>query len=94
MAGLVFELHDLDAVPLRQAEEIVGVTYDGQELRLAIRYSRSAAALPVLIAKTASLLESAFLTLICLALIPFLALVVGLESYFFPTATYRCSGRS
>jgi hypothetical protein len=83
VAGLVFELHDLDAVPLRQAEDTVQVTYNGQKLRLAIRYSRSATARPVLLAKMASMLESAFLALICLALIPALAFVVSLESYFF-----------
>jgi hypothetical protein len=83
VAGLVFEAHDLDAVPLRQAEDTVHVTYAGQKLRLAIRYSRSASARPVLIAKTTSLLESAFLALICLAVIPFVALVIGIESYFF-----------
>lgn len=82
VAGLVFELHDLDAVPLRQAEDTVHVTYGGQTLPLAIRYSRSATARPVLIAKTTSLLESAFLGVICLALIPLIALLVSLESYF------------
>jgi hypothetical protein len=82
VAGLVFELHDLDAVPLRRAEDTVHVTYNGQKLPLAICYSRSATALPVLIAKTTSLLESAFLGLVCLALIPIIALLLSLESYF------------
>jgi hypothetical protein len=83
VVGLVFELRDLDAVPLRQAEDTVTVTYNGQELRLPIRYSRSARAVPVLLAKTAALLESAFLALLCLALIPLLAVAIGVESYFF-----------
>lgn len=83
VAGLVFDLHDLDAVPLRQAEDTVHVTYNGQKLQLAIRYSQSATARPVLIAKTTSLLESAFLGLVCLALIPIIALLLSLESYFF-----------
>jgi DnaJ-like protein len=82
VVGLVFELHDLDAVPLRQAEDHVTVTYNGQALPLAIRYSRSGAALPVIRAKLASLVESAVLVGLCLTLIPFLALTLSVEGYF------------
>jgi hypothetical protein len=82
VAGLVFELHDLDAVPLRGAEDAVTVTYNGQALPLAIRYSRSAAALPVIRAKAASLAESTVLVVLCLALVPILALALSIESYF------------
>jgi hypothetical protein len=82
VAGLVFEVHDLDAVPLRRAEDTVQVTYGGQTLPLALCYSGSATARPVLIAKTTSLLESAVLGVICLALIPLIALLLSLESYF------------
>ena len=82
VAGLVFELRDLDAVPLRQADDLVHVAYAGQVLPLRIRYSRSAAALPVIRAKLASLAEATVLVLLCLALIPFLALALSVESYF------------
>jgi hypothetical protein len=82
VAGLVFELHDLEAVPLRQADDLVHVTYAGEVLPLPIRYSGSAAAAPVIRAKLASLAESALLIALCLTLIPFLALVLGIESYF------------
>jgi hypothetical protein len=83
VVGLVFELRDLGAVPLRPAEDNVTVTYNGQALQLPIRYSRSASSVPVLLAKTAVVAESAFLALLCLALIPLLAIAIGLESYFF-----------
>jgi hypothetical protein len=82
VAGLVFELHDLDAVPLRQADDLVHVTYAGEVLPLRIRYSRGAAAAPVIRAKLASLAESTVLIALCLTLVPFLALVLGIESYF------------
>jgi len=52
VAGLVFELHDLDAVPLHQADDLVQVTYAGEALPLRIRYS--AAAAPVIRAKLVS----------------------------------------
>lgn len=83
VVGLVFELRDLDAVPLRHAEDIVTVTYNGQPLQFPIRYSRSASSLPVLFAKTGAAAEAAFLAVLCLALIPVLAVAIGLESYFF-----------
>jgi hypothetical protein len=82
VVGLTFELDDLDAVPLREPEELVHITYAGEVLPLRIRYSRSAAALPVIRAKLASLLESAVLVLLCLTLIPFLAIALSIESYF------------
>lgn len=82
VVGLVFEVHDLDAVPLRRAKDLVHVAYAGQRLPLEIRYARAAAAPPVLVAKAARLLESTVLFLLCLALIPILALGLGLESYF------------
>jgi hypothetical protein len=82
VAGLVFELHDLDAVPLRGADDLVHVTYAGEVLPLRIRYSGSAAAVPVIRAKLASLAESTLLIALCLALVPFLALTLGIESYF------------
>jgi hypothetical protein len=82
VAGLVFELHDLDAVPLRQADDLVHVAYAGEVLPLRIRYSHSAAALPVIRARLASLVESTVLVLLCLTLIPLLALALSIESYF------------
>jgi hypothetical protein len=82
VAGLVFELHDLDAVPLRQADDLVHVAYAGEVIPLRIRYSRSAAALPVIRAKLASLAESTVLVLLCLTLIPLVALALSIESYF------------
>jgi hypothetical protein len=82
VSGLLFELHDLDAVPLRQADDLVHVTYAGEVLPLRIRYSRSAAAAPVIRAKLASLAESTVLVALCLTLVPFLALALGIESYF------------
>jgi hypothetical protein len=82
VAGLVFELHDLDAVPLRQADDLVHVAYAGEVIPLRIRYSRSAAALPVIRAKLASLAESTVLVLVCLTLIPLVALALSIESYF------------
>lgn len=81
VVGLVFEAHDLDAVPLRRAEDLVRISYAGRELPLAIRYGRSAAALPVLRARAAALLESAVLALLCLLLFPVIALALALEGY-------------
>jgi hypothetical protein len=82
VVGLVFELRDLHAVPLSQADDLVHVIYAGEALPLQIRYSRSAAALPVIRAKLASLVESTVLVLLCLILIPLLALALSIESYF------------
>jgi hypothetical protein len=82
VVGLVFELHDLDAVPLRRADDLVHVAYAGEVIPLRIRYSRSAAALPVIRARLASLAESTVLVLLCLTLIPLVALALSIESYF------------
>jgi hypothetical protein len=82
VVGLVFDVHDLKTVPLRNAEDLVHVSYSGEVLPLAIRYSRGAASLPVLRAKAGPLLESALLLLLCLVLVPILALALSLESYF------------
>ncbi|MGH3426082.1 MAG: J domain-containing protein [Mycobacteriales bacterium] len=87
VVGLAFELHDLDYVPLRDPEEIVRVTYCGQVAPLALSYSRSSRALPVLRRKAAALLESAFLVLLCLTLTPLLAVALSLESYFFSSGS-------
>jgi hypothetical protein len=81
IVGLAFEARDLETVPLRDARDLVHVSYGGEVLPLSIRYSLSVSALPVLRAKAALLLESAFLVLFCLTLIPLLAVALSLESY-------------
>jgi hypothetical protein len=82
VVGLAFEVHDLASVPLSGAESPVGVSYGGEQLTLQISYSRSAASVPVLRAKAASALESTLLVLLCLTLIPLIAVVLGVEVYF------------
>jgi hypothetical protein len=83
VVGLAFEVHDLDEVPLAEAESEIRVSYGGEVLPLRISYTRSAVSVPVLRAKAARLLESTLLTLLCLTLIPFLAIGLALEAYFF-----------
>jgi DnaJ domain len=82
LVGLTFDVHDLAHVPLRHAVDEVHVSYGDIVLPLTVSYSRSHAALPVLRAKAAVMSEAALLTLLCLALIPLLAVGLALEVFF------------
>jgi hypothetical protein len=82
VVGLAFEVHDLESVPLSGAGSPVSVSYGGEQLTLQIGYSRSAASVHVLRAKAASVLESSLLVLLCLTLIPLVAVVLAVEAYF------------
>jgi hypothetical protein len=80
VAGLTFELRDLDRVP-REAEDTVRVTYAGRSLTLGIAYSGSRRAAPVRRARIAAAAESSVLVLLCAALSPVLALVLAADLY-------------
>ena len=79
VTGLTFEIDDLKQVPMRQHEEGVRIAYAGQVLPLAVTYTQGPLAVPVLLAKAAALAESTFLVLLCLALVPILAILLGAE---------------
>jgi hypothetical protein len=81
VAGLTFEVSEPQRVPLRAAEDAVRITYAGRSLPLTIGYSRSASALPLWQARLASAAEWAFLVLLCLLLVPLVALVVAADLY-------------
>jgi hypothetical protein len=80
-AGLTFELRDLHRVPLRDAEDTIRVTYAGRTLSLGIAYSNSRRAGPVRRARLAAAAESFVLVLLCLVLVPVLALVLAADLY-------------
>jgi hypothetical protein len=81
VAGLSFEVREPQRVPLRGAEETVRITYAGQALPLTIGYSRSARALPLWVARLATAAEWSFLVLLCLVLVPLVALVAAADLY-------------
>ena len=81
MAGLTFELHDLHRVPLDRAEDAVRVIYAGQSLSLAVAYSGSRSAAPLWRARLAAVAEYSLLVLLCLALVPVLALLLAVDLY-------------
>jgi hypothetical protein len=81
VAGLTFELRDLHRVPLRDAEDTIRVTYGGQTLQLGIAYANSRRAAPVRRARLAAAAESSVLVLLCLMLVPVLALVLAADLY-------------
>jgi hypothetical protein len=81
VAGLTFELRDLHRVPLRDAEDTIRVTYAGQTLPLRIAYSGSRRAMPVWRARLAAGAELSVLVLLCLVLVPMLALVLAADIY-------------
>jgi hypothetical protein len=81
VAGLTFKARDLHRVSAAQADDEVRVLYGGQVLRLAIKFSGSRFALPVLLARAGVAAESAFLVLLCLALVPVLAALLALDVF-------------
>ena len=81
VAGIRFELRDLHRVPLRDAEDTVRITYAGQTLPLKIAYSGSRSAAPLRRARLATAAEYSILVLLCLALVPVLALLLAVDLY-------------
>jgi DnaJ domain len=81
VAGLTFEIRDLHRVPAAQPGDEVRVSCGGQVLRLAITFTGSRFALPVLLARASVAAESAFLFLLCLALVPLLAALLALDVF-------------
>jgi DnaJ-like protein len=81
IAGLNFEVHDLRRIPLRDARDTVRITYAGQALSLGIAYSGSRHALPLWRARLAAVAEYSLLVLLCLTLLPVLALLVAADLY-------------
>jgi hypothetical protein len=81
VTGVTFEIRDLKHVPMRQAEDEVRISYGGQVLPLAVRYSGSQFAFPVWLARVGAVAESTFLVLLCLAIVPIIAVLLGLDVY-------------
>jgi hypothetical protein len=81
VAGLSFELRETHRVPFRDAEDTVRVTYAGKTLPLAIGYSRSASSVELWRARTAVAAEWSLLVLICLVLVPVVALIAAADLY-------------
>ena len=81
VAGIRFELRDLHRVPLREAEDTVRITYAGQTLPPKIAYSGSRSAAALRRARLATAAEYSVLVLLCLALVPVLALLIAVDLY-------------
>ena len=65
-------------MPFEQAEDRVRVSYAGRTLTLRLGYSRSRFALPVWLAWIGAAAESTLLVLLCLSLVPILAVLLAL----------------
>ena len=81
VSGLRFELHDLHRVPLGDAQDGVRISYAGQTLSLGIRYSGSRVALPLWRARIGVVAEVAILLLLCLTLVPVMAILLAADLY-------------
>ena len=79
--GLSFEITELKSMPMRQNRDDVRISYAGQVLPLAVTYARGALTPPVLLARAAALAESTLLVLLCLAIVPALAVLLGVEMF-------------
>jgi hypothetical protein len=81
VAGIRFELRDPHRVPLREPADRVRVAYAGQSVALAIAYSRSPYAVPLWRARIGAAVEYSVLVLLCVLLVPMLALLVAADLY-------------
>jgi hypothetical protein len=81
VAGIRFELCDPHRVPLREPADSVRVTYAGRSVALAIGYSRSPYAVPLWRARIGAAVEYSVLALLCVLLVPVLALLVAADLY-------------
>ena len=81
VVGLAFEIHDLTRVRDATSEDNVRITYADQIIPLGVRYSGRRFAIPVLLARLGALTESAVLVLLCVALVPVVAVLLALDMY-------------
>ena len=81
VTGIRFEITEPQRVPLREATDEVRISYAGEAVSLPVRYAGSRFAPPLLRARFAALAEPMILTLLCLAIVPVIAVVLALEIY-------------
>ncbi len=81
VVGLTFEITDRSRVPLAGASEGVRVLCANERIPLTIGYSGSRLAPAVVLARLGSLVETAVLTMVCLALLPIIAALLALDAF-------------
>jgi hypothetical protein len=76
VVGLTFELTDPARVPLKQISDDMRILCAGQAIALSVSYSGSRFARHVVFARLGALAESVVLALLCVALIPVIAVLL------------------
>lgn len=81
VTAVTFEVRDLHRMPLGQVEDDVRISYAGQILPLAVKFTGSRFASSVWSARLGAAAESAFLVLLCLAVFPVIAVLLSLDVF-------------
>lgn len=81
VVGLTFEITDRTRVPLDNVSDDVRISCANQHLHLAVSYTGSRFARPVMLARLGAAAESAVLTLLCLAIVPIIAALLALDMF-------------